>query len=583
MTSKIESINDEFKIPIYYNAKKVELKENIITDLELIQTIDPSSSGFCMYQYVYQPETCFGKKVLEQMPLYYTHDVEFLKDNQSLLKTYVAKTDDNTMKNQDKTSNQDMIDLWDEIKNDTGFKDKYLYLDWKFCEHLNYSENFLLVMSLYNMASPVISLLVPFVFMIVPFFILQLKGIKISFSEYLKVLHFLASQHALGRMFTDFYNVSFQQKIYLLFSAAFYLFSVYQNILICIRFKNNMKKIHDSLDKIKQYTKYSIDSMNHFLQYSEKLPTFFLFNKEVEKNKQLLEEYNKKLENFTNFSYHPKKIMEIGHILKTFYEMYDNEIVNKVYLFTFGFHGYLENIEGCQKNIQTKKINFAHFLKKPRKNTIKNSYYAGHSQGEYTPVKNNIALKKNLIITGPNASGKTTILKSTTINIILTQQIGCGFYDSSKFYPYHHIHCYLNIPDTSGRDSLFQAEARRCKEIIDSIDTNKRDLHFCIFDELFSGTNPEEAVISGTAFMSYLVKNKNINCMLTTHFIDVCHRLEKNANIVNEKMETKKEKDKIQYTYKLIKGISTVKGGFQVLRDMNYPSEILKNTNSQVA
>ena len=34
---------------------------------------------------------------------------------------------------------------------------------------------------------------------------------------------------------------------------------------------------------------------------------------------------------------------------------------------------------------------------------------------------------------------------------------------------YDKIHCYLNIPDTSNRDSLFQAEARRCKEIIDAL------------------------------------------------------------------------------------------------------------------
>ncbi len=65
-----------------------------------------------------------------------------------------------------------------------------------------------------------------------------------------------------------------------------------------------------------------------------------------------------------------------------------------------------------------------------------------------------------MIITGPNASGKTTILKTTLINTILTQQFGCGFYSEATMYPFNHIHCYLNIPDTSGRDSLFQSETR---------------------------------------------------------------------------------------------------------------------------
>lgn len=56
------------------------------------------------------------------------------------------------------------------------------------------------------------------------------------------------------------------------------------------------------------------------------------------------------------------------------------------------------------------------------------------------------------------------------MNIILSQQIGYGFYDSANINPYDYLHSYLNIPDTSGRDSLFQAESRRCKEILDSLE-----------------------------------------------------------------------------------------------------------------
>jgi DNA mismatch repair ATPase MutS len=127
---------------------------------------------------------------------------------------------------------------------------------------------------------------------------------------------------------------------------------------------------------------------------------------------------------------------------------------------------------------------------------------------------------------------------------------------------------------------LFQAEARRCKEIIDIVDKNKRDTHFCIFDELFSGTNPEEAVISATAFMKYLVANKNVHCMLTTHFTDVCKNVSKNPQIENYKMDTKQtDKHNFLYTFSLKKGISTVKGGCKVLRDMNYPEEIIQDTN----
>ena len=55
LKSNIEKINDHFKIPISYNIEKIELNPNIITDLELIETVDPS--GITMYDYTFQPKT----------------------------------------------------------------------------------------------------------------------------------------------------------------------------------------------------------------------------------------------------------------------------------------------------------------------------------------------------------------------------------------------------------------------------------------------------------------------------------------------------------------------------------------------
>jgi DNA mismatch repair ATPase MutS len=263
--------------------------------------------------------------------------------------------------------------------------------------------------------------------------------------------------------------------------------------------------------------------------------------------------------------------------MKYFFELYEDKAINETFLYSFGFNSYIDCLEGLQQNIQERKINFTEFTDNNKKIAIKNNYYA--CLKDSTPVKNDIKFKKNIIITGPNASGKTTILKSTLINILLSQQFGCGFYDSATIHPFHHIHCYLNIPDTSGRDSLFQAEARRCKEILDTIDNNKKDNHFCVFDELYSGTNPDEAISSAKSFMEYIVKNKNVSCMLTTHFVKVCKKLKKNENIINYHMETEKKNQRLNYKYKLKMGISEIKGGFSVLTEMNYPKEILDNTH----
>jgi len=564
-----ENVNDYFKFPIYYNADKMSLKKTVANDLELTKTIDSSSNP--IYHYLFDiKENELSKQLLNQVE-YYTTDTVFLSETQNLLKEYkplpIKYVDyDNNYKN--------IINLWNEIKNDTGFKEKYQYMDWSLLEFLNKSEHFLQFMSLYNIVSPIISLFVPIIILIVPFFIIRLKGLAISMEEYINVLKNIITNHAIGKLFTEFNEVSLNEKIYFLLSAAFYIFSFYQNILVCIRFNNNMMTIHKHLKEINKYLTDTINSMNHYLSYSSKWSSQNEFNNIINEKIKILYEFRAKIlfiseYKFTNF----KKIFEIGHVLKTFYELYDNKIYNDALMYSFGFNGYIECIEGLINNINDKKINFCEFQKENKKGIIKNSYYACLKDDH--PVKNTVKINKNIIITGPNASGKTTMLKSTLINIIFSQQFGCGFYDSAKIKPFKHIHSYLNIPDTSGRDSLFQAEARRCKEILDIINNYPEDSHFCVFDELYSGTNPDEAVLSATAFMKYLIKKENVNCLLTTHFIKVCKKLDKNKNISNYHMASTKCDNKIYYRYLLKEGISEIKGGVNVLCDMNYPKEII--------
>jgi hypothetical protein len=470
------------------------------------------------------------------------------------------------------------VELWNEIKCETDFKGKYFYIDWSTLEFLNKSEYFLQFMSLYNLASPILSLLTPIFILIVPFFIIKMKGLELSVSEYIEVLKVLAESHAIGKLFTQFNDVTINEKIYLLLSAAFYIFSIYQNIHVCIKFHANMIKIHNHFNEINKYLDYTIKSMDNYLVYASEYPTQNEFCKALREKKQKLEELMKKISTITEYKLTSfKKVQEIGFVLKYFYELYDETVYNETIAYSLGFNGYIDCLEGLQNNIEERKINYSSFVKSKGKSQFKNSYY-GPLKDE-NPIKNTVKFKKNIILTGPNASGKTTILKSTLINIILTQQFGCGFYDSAQLNPFKYIHCYLNIPDTSGRDSLFQAEARRCKDILDIVKTNEDETHFCGFDELYSGTNPDEAVTSSTAFLNYLIKNKNVSCILTTHFIKVCKKLGKNKSILNCHMDTEKKENKLVYKYKLVDGISEVKGGVAVLTAMDYPKEIIYNTN----
>ena len=570
MDTSLQNITDVFKLPICYNNNR-KLSKTIIDDLELNETYDTSANSINSFFYNLNSANKLSSVVSKEMTKYYTTDLHFLKDMQKILKTYKWNQQDNK-----DTNYSEILSVWNEIKNNISFKEKYHYVEWKSLEFLNNSEYFLEFISIYNLLSPVISFITPLIIVIVPFFIIQIKGIRLTIEEYMNIFKTVVSKHSLGKLM-NIHNATPKEKVYAVVSAAFYFFSIYQNVLVCMRFNDNMTKIHKYMKQITSYLEYTISSMNNYIEYAKDLSTQTQFISSLTSNVMILNELKSKISSISEYKlYNIKKIKEIGWIMKCFYELYNDKKYNDSLLYSFGFNGYVDCLLGAISNINDKYLHFCDYTTKSnKKNVFKKSYYAALKNEKH--VKNNIKLNKSMILTGPNASGKTTVLKTSIINIIFSQQFGCGFYESAVFKPYDYIHCYLNIPDTSGRDSLFQAEARRCKEIIDSIDENKHANHFCAFDELYSGTNPDDAVSSSTSFMKYLIKNKNVSCLLTTHFIDVCDNLNKNKSICNYHMSTNKEKDKIKYTYQLNKGISTVKGGLNILNNMNYPKEILDN------
>jgi hypothetical protein len=142
-TSTVNKINDFFKLPIYYNEKKTEVKQNLITDLELTKTVDPCSDT--IYSFYFNTDNDVSTKLTEQVANYYTTDILFLKDSQKLIKSYNAPINKYTHYSPNYKS---IISIWNELKVDSGFKEKYYYLDWEMIEFLNTSEIFLQFMSM---------------------------------------------------------------------------------------------------------------------------------------------------------------------------------------------------------------------------------------------------------------------------------------------------------------------------------------------------------------------------------------------------------------------------------------------------
>jgi DNA mismatch repair ATPase MutS len=474
-------------------------------------------------------------------------------------------------------------EIWRSLKCDSGFLEKYSYIEWDCLKFLNTHPSFLQAITLANMSAPVLSFLIPILFLIFPFIILKIQGIPITMNVYIKTLKEIAKHHFIGKTINSLQNFNITSFIYMIVAVSLYLYQIYQNYMACSRFYVNIYRINDHLMSLTTYIDYSINNMDRFISKFENLLSYKLFIEDMKIRLSHLKELYKEIADTAPFKISIYKIGEVGKLLKKYYILFENQDYGDALQYSFEFEGYLNNLKGVYANINNGRLSCAKFSNKNNQNENENIKYTKFI-GQYYPthtypyaIPNDCQIENNLIITGPNASGKTTYLKTTMLNIIFSQQVGVGFYTSASIIPYTHIHSYLNIPDTSGRDSLFQAESRRCKEIIDLINNNQWGHHFAIFDELYSGTNPTEASKSAYAFLQYLAKKPNVDFILTTHYRTVCKKLKNTHRIQCLKMNAREHMNgQIEYTYQICPGISKIQGAIKVLKDMNYPDEIIQ-------
>ena len=637
-----------FKHPISYTdpEKLHELPSSIIDDLEMIHPKnaatdddddddDDAEAGTeavnGLYHYVFSPTSVYGTEHLPIWSKYYTTDIAYLKHTQTLLEMFdnellercIAQ---NTAHTTSVEAFSAMKDTWKEFRGTgkiTDFKEKFSYVETPFLSKLNGSSSFLQFLSLYNISSPVIALLTPLIVLIIPFFVLMMRGLAVSISEYVEILKTIISQHSVGKFLTQFETVSVEQKMYILMSVVFYFIQIYQNIMACVRFYNNIKLVHTHIHTINGYLTATGVNMSYMIQLIQTyhLSTYDPFREELAEKYALLEEVTRALSDISPFSVSVSKFFQIGYIMKNYYSLFSQTDLNELLEYSFGFNAYMEHLTACRSFVVDGMIHACSFVESeaeaerpltpikeeaaeeaaespepdaallppppPPALPVKKTGITKLISQVYAPLKtaaaaatvvaNDIVLDKQLVITGPNAAGKTTVIKSTLFNIILSQQIGYGFYERAEINPYDYLHCYLNIPDTSGRDSLFQAESRRCMEILRCIMDNPTKRHFCIFDELYSGTNPYEAVAAAYGYIAFISKNPRVDLILTTHYIELCELLEKrNADAITN-LHMSVSPDTGAYLYKIASGVSTIKGGLKVLRDLDYPTEIVES------
>jgi len=589
-----EHLYTGFLLPIEYLEKSQQsiIAKNVSDDLELIKDDASKSDEKSMYEHYAEPTNVFGKLVMPEIAKRYTTNVGFLEDTQKVVEREVD-TGTGTL---DASKTERFVEIWKEIKENWSFLERHSYMEYVLLEDLNKSRPFLNAYSVLNLVSPLYSLLLPLIMLLLPFILLKFWNVPISFDIYLKTLRDISKAHFIGRIL-NIRECNMENGLYVLFIVGMYLMQTYSQITSCIKYHSAIKRMNDNLLFMREYLDGTIASMNHFVKTNSDLPYYSDFCQDVHSHKVILQSIREKIgEGLTPYGWTLTKIAELGHMFDCYYQLYSSMDFEASLRYSVGFEGYMDILRGVARGYKTgflgktafhspenteidpnKEVSNEDDNTHTQKQQFNLQYYPPHKYNK-TCVKNTVGLTRNLIITGVNASGKTTTLKTTALNIIFSQQFGFGFYESAHLVPYKHIHSYLNIPDTSGRDSLFQAESRRCKEILDKIrDSPEDDKHFVIFDELYSGTNPKEAVKSAHSLLKYLSEKPNVKFILTTHYVDVCRKFRKSKVVKNYKMMAEPDdKGGFIYTYQIREGISTLEGGIAILKIMDYPAEIIE-------
>ena len=182
-----------------------------------------------------------------------------------------------------------------------------------------------------------------------------------------------------------------------------------------------------------------------------------------------------------------------------------------------------------------------------------------------------------MLITGSNASGKSTFLRSVLVNAILSESVYVACAKEFSLKP-SMLFSSMSLSDSLGSgESYYMAEINSINRIIKAKETGENVI--CFLDEVLRGTNTVERVGAATEILKYLT-GENIITLAATHDIELTYLLEKDYDNHFFREEIKKDEDgkeDIYFSYKINDGRSDTRNALLLLKIKEYPSEIVEN------
>jgi len=565
----------------YYNLLKIlnidsNIKHKFLIDTDFFNNIDFNNDKN-IFNIINLTHTYFGKAFLfNAINNYNSFDIHNINN--------IHKTIDiiNNSTNIDISYIKNIQDdlLWFYKPIDENLQKLINLLYFNFNNHninkwLNSSSFFLNISSIYNIyLLPLFNTIGPILSILVPLILFKIFKINIPFNFFLKFF-----KYSIG-------DIKSPKKIFSIgIYVLLYLYSIYKQFKQSYDLKQIVNQFHNKLISIKKFI----------------LTSKLIFSISPQSFKHLNIDFN--LFNFINFIPDNIKLFEFtGNILKYQSIFRNDDLLSNLFKLV-GQYDFLLSINQLLNSGKFTKTIF---------NDKKTPFIKCNSISHPcldNPITNDISLNNNiLIITGPNAAGKSTFIKSLTINIILAQTLGISSSKYMELTPFDNIITHINTPDSIGVSSLFESEMYKCKDIINAISMDNSKRNFIVMDELFSSTNYREGYSATIAILNKIASFNNNITILTTHYekLDKFFSTNIKNNIKNKKNLQKnlikdnknisqllpntnhfkflfkmfpinKINDNISYTYKLTKGISKDFIALNILKNNGFDNDIISN------
>jgi hypothetical protein len=535
----------------------IKLGENVFHDLEMFKSFDGADGMFTQLCHTQLCGSRIFLKTLIENPI---SDIDILKARQRLVIS--IESFDHIQLFETLKRNEHVLDwMFNADSNELSSIYNMVYFTSFVTKPLNKNGKILSMYNVYKiLGAPLVGLFTPLVYFIIPYFVLWYKfKIKFGFSEYIKLL--FQGMFA-GNMFIN-PTISIVSSVV---SLIFY----FQNLF-------NSFEISKAMNKINKLLVHKMNSLIEYITAAEEV-YYKCWNPEI--TRVLFKSgfgHYECCEQFKSIPTKPYSLLSMGSVgeklrhYKTFSRDKYLPLLERVHM--------IDALLAISKLKDIARFSFPVFSRsiKPVLE-LKGVWHP--SINPDVVVKNNINVDKNIILTGPNAGGKSTLIKSVLISIVLAQSFALTNCQSMKMTPLHFINSQMNVPDCKGKESLFEAEMMRSKENLDKLseleDNKQRSI--IVIDEMFNSTNPIEGIAGAYAIAKQMAKFRNNLVIITTHYVYLT-RLAKEFPMMftNIKMNVciDETTNVITFPYKLQKGISTQCIALELLRKNGFDANII--------